>query len=108
MTAQFRLAFVFGCLCGVPLVAALALGLLLALSVRLFPRLSYRQPRWGHLLGALGGVDVHPGPLDDDRAVPVLTDPGDVLPRGRLVIRIPQKSGDRTMSRAESAHQQIG
>jgi hypothetical protein len=38
------------------LAAALMLGLLLALSVRPFPRLSYRQPRWGHLLGALGGV----------------------------------------------------
>lgn len=36
--------------------AALMLGLLLALSVRRFPRLSYRQPRWGYLLGALGGI----------------------------------------------------
>jgi len=38
------------------LAAALAVGLLLALSVRPFPQLSHRQPRWGHALGALGGV----------------------------------------------------
>lgn len=38
------------------LVAALLVGFLVTLSVRPFPRLSYRQPRWGHLLGAVGGA----------------------------------------------------
>ncbi len=38
------------------LTVALLLGLLASLSVRPFPWLRYRQPRWGHLLGALGGA----------------------------------------------------
>ena len=38
------------------LVVALLLGLLLVLLVRPFPGLSYRQPRWGYPLGALGGA----------------------------------------------------
>lgn len=38
------------------LLAALLIGFLVSLSVRPFPRLSYRQPRWGHLLGAVGGA----------------------------------------------------
>ena len=38
------------------LVVALLLGFLLTLLVRPFPNLSYRQPRWGYLLGALGGA----------------------------------------------------
>ena len=35
---------------------ALLLGFLVTLLVRPFPTLSYRQPRWGYLLGALGGA----------------------------------------------------
>ena len=38
------------------LVVALLLGFLVTLLVRPFPSLSYRQPRWGYLLGALGGA----------------------------------------------------
>ncbi len=38
------------------LVVALLLGFLVTLAVRPFPNLSYRQPRWGHLLGGLGGA----------------------------------------------------
>ena len=37
-------------------VAALVMGLLVTLLMRPFPRFSYRQPAWGHALGALGGV----------------------------------------------------
>lgn len=35
---------------------ALAVGVLIGVGVRRFPALSLRQPRWGHLLGALGGA----------------------------------------------------
>ena len=38
------------------LVVALLVGFLVTLLVRPFPALSYRQPRWGYLLGALGGA----------------------------------------------------
>ncbi len=38
------------------LAAALVVGFLVTLLMRPFPRLSYRQPAWGHLLGAFGGV----------------------------------------------------
>lgn len=38
------------------LTVALLVGLLASLSVQPFPWLRYRQPRWGHLLGALGGA----------------------------------------------------
>ena len=38
------------------LTVALLIGLLASLSVRPFPWLRYRQPRWGYLLGALGGA----------------------------------------------------
>lgn len=36
--------------------AALLVGFLVTLLTRSFPRLSYRQPVWGHALGALGGA----------------------------------------------------
>ena len=35
---------------------ALLVGFLVMLLMRPFPRLSYRQPAWGHALGALGGA----------------------------------------------------
>ncbi len=38
------------------LVVALLLGFLVTMLVRPFPNLSYRQPRWGYLLGTLGGA----------------------------------------------------
>jgi len=38
------------------LAASLLVGLSLTLLLRAFPQLSYRQPRWGHLVGAFGGV----------------------------------------------------
>lgn len=38
------------------LVAAIGLGLLIGSAGRFIPRISYRQPRWGYLLGALGGM----------------------------------------------------
>lgn len=38
------------------LVAAIGLGLLIGSVGRIVPRISYRQPRWGYPLGALGGV----------------------------------------------------
>lgn len=38
------------------LVAAVGLGLLIGSAGRFIPRISYRQPRWGYLLGAFGGV----------------------------------------------------
>ncbi len=38
------------------LVAAVGVGLLIGSAGRFIPRISYRQPRWGYLLGAFGGV----------------------------------------------------
>lgn len=38
------------------LLLALVVGILVGVGVRLLPGLSLRQPRWGYLLGAFGGV----------------------------------------------------
>lgn len=40
----------------VGVIVALIVGVAASLAMRLAPQLSFRQPKWGHLLGAVGGA----------------------------------------------------